>query len=325
MNGSVLVTSRSFSSGELDLVARIESAGLQVVRGAATHELELLRPVLSEAVAWIAGAAPVTAEHLTAAPSLRVLARYGVGVDGVDLGAAANAGVTVTNTPGANSEAVAEHAIALLFSALRGVPAGDRRVRQGDWRVLRGRQLAGSVAGVVGFGRIGRGAARRLAALGCEVLLHDPYVPPEEVRAAGATPVSLDEVCERAQVVSLHAPGGSCLIDSAWLGHCLPGQVIVNTARADLVDERAVAESLRAGRLAAYAADMLGDEGGDASLSPLLAGDLTDRVVITPHLGAQTSEAVDAMGGLAVDDVLAVLSGRTPTHPVTLPSSGVTS
>jgi D-3-phosphoglycerate dehydrogenase len=325
MNGSVLVTSRSFSSGTVDLVARIEAAGLKVVRGPATHDLEELRPVLSEAVAWIAGTAPVTAEHLTAAHSLRVLARYGVGVDAVDLGAAAAAGVTVTNTPGANSEAVAEHAIALLFAALRAVPAGDRRVRRGDWRVLRGRQLSDSVAGVVGFGRIGRGTARRLAALGCEVLLHDPYVPAEEVTAAGASPVTLDELCERAAVVSLHAPGGACIVDAAWLQACLPGQVIVNTARSDLVDEHAVADSLRTGALAAYAADMLDDEGGGHEASPLLAEDLTDRVVITPHLGAQTSEAVDAMGGLAVDDVLAVLSGRAPAHPVHPRAPGVVS
>ena len=130
MTGTVVVTSRSFSSGRVDLVASLRAAGLEVVRAPATHDLDELRPVLRDAVAWIAGTAPVTSAHLRAAPALRIVARYGTGVDAVDLAAAADAGVVVTNTPGANSEAVAEHAIALLFALLRGVAAGDRRVRR---------------------------------------------------------------------------------------------------------------------------------------------------------------------------------------------------
>jgi D-3-phosphoglycerate dehydrogenase len=317
VSGTVVVTSRSFSSGGVDLVARLADAGLTVVRGSTTHDLDALRPVLGDAVAWIAGTAPVTAAHLAAAPALRVVARYGTGVDAVDLAAAEAAGVVVTNTPGANSEAVAEHAVALLFAVLRGVPAGDRRVRRGDWSVSRGRQLAGSVAGVVGCGRIGRGVVRRLLALGCEVLVHDPYVAENDALALGAKPAALDELCREAQVVSLHAPGGATLVDAGWLARCPAEQVVVNTARADLVDEPALAAALREGRLAGYAADTLAAEAGAGAASPLLTDDLADRVVVTPHLGAQTREAVDTMGGLAVDDVLAVLAGRPPAHPVT--------
>jgi D-3-phosphoglycerate dehydrogenase len=320
VTGTVVVTSRSFSSGSVDLVQRLEQAGLAVVRGSVTHDLDALRPVLQDAVAWIAGTAPVTTQHLQAAPRLRVIARYGTGVDAVDLAAAAQAHVTVTNTPGANSEAVAEHAIALLFAVLRGVAAGDRRVRCSDWSVRRGRQLSGSVAGVVGFGRIGRAVTRRLVALGCEVLVHDPYAPDDDVLAAGAGPARPEQVCAEAQVVSLHAPGGARLVDATWLSRCSPGQVLVNTARADLVDEAAVAAALADGRLAGYAADTLAGEGDGADASPLLADDLADRVVITPHLGAQTGEAVDLMGTLAVADVLAVLGGRRPAHAVGTPS-----
>jgi D-3-phosphoglycerate dehydrogenase len=316
VSGTVVVTSRSFSTGGVDLVARLEDAGLRVVRAPATHDLEALAPVLGDAVAWIAGTGPVTAGHLAAAPALRVVARYGTGTDAVDLEAAADAGVVVTNTPGANSEAVAEHAVALLFSVLRGIPAGDRRVRRADWSVSRGRQLAGSVAGVVGFGRIGRGAARRLITLGCEVLAYDPYTPDEDVVAAGARPVALEDIRDAAQAVSLHAPGGRTVVDDAWLARCPADQVVVNTARADLVDEVAVTRALREGRLAGYAADTLAAEAGGDAASPLLADDLADRVVVTPHLGAQTREAVDAMGALAVDGVLAVLAGRPPLHPV---------
>lgn len=319
MSGTVVVTSRSFSSGALDLVARLEEAGLAVVRRPPDHDPEALRPHLAGAVAWIAGTGPVGAAHLDLAPRLRVLARYGVGVDAVDLGASAARGVTVTNTPGANSEAVAEHAVALLFSVLRSVPAGDRRVRLGDWGVTRGRQLAGSTVGVVGFGRIGRGVADRLAALGCTVLVQDPWAPDDAVRSAGHEPAATDRLVRDCGVVSLHAPGGATLLDRAWVAACAPGQVVVNTARADLVDEEAVAEGLRTGRLGGYAADTLAVE-SSAGTSPLLDPALADRVVVTPHLGAQTTEAVDLMGSMAVEGVLAVLAGREPAHPVPDPA-----
>lgn len=316
--GTVVVTARSFSSGDLDLVARLETAGLEVVRCSPSHERESLRPQLAGAVAWIAGTGPVGAPQLDLAPRLRVVARYGVGVDAVDLDAAAARDVTVTNTPGANSEAVAEHAMALLLSVLRGVPAGDRRVRGGDWGVTRGRQLAGSTVGVVGFGRIGRAVASRLVSLGAAVLVQDPGVPENAVRSAGHRTASLETVARECAAVTLHAPGGPTLVGPAWVERCRPGQIVINTARADLVDEAAVAAGLRNGRLSGYAADTLAtDAAGDAS--PLLDPELADGVVLTPHLGAQTTEAIDLMGSMAVAAVLDVLAGRAPEHTVAVP------
>ncbi|MCW2821876.1 MAG: 2-hydroxyacid dehydrogenase [Marmoricola sp.] len=311
----VVVTARSFGSGSSDVLGRLERAGLEVVRASADHDPLLLRDPLAKACAWIAGTGPVTVEHLALAPHLSVLARYGVGVDSVDLDAAACAGVLVANTPGANSDAVAEHAIALLLAALRSVPAGDRRVRSGTWTVSRGRQLAGTTAGVVGFGLIGRRVAARLAALGCSVVVHDPGVDDEAIAAMGHRPLPLQSLCSEADVVSLHAPGGTVIVDEDWLAHARAGQVVVNTARADLVDEQVVCAGLSSGTFFAYAADTLATEAGHAG-SPLLAEEFADRVVLTPHLGAQTIEAVDSMGTMAVDAVLAVLSGGTPQHVV---------
>ncbi|MGI5216074.1 phosphoglycerate dehydrogenase [Plantactinospora sp. CA-290183] len=316
-DGQVLVTSRSFSSGSRDPLGELRRAGLTVVRGPADHDLDALRPLLAGTVGWIAGTGPVTAAHLAAAPRLAVLARYGVGVDSVDLPAAAARGVVVTNTPGANSEAVADLTVGLLLAALRGIPAGDRRVRAGDWSVFRGRELGALTCGVVGFGRIGRAVARRLRGFGARVLAYDPMVDPAAIRAADAEPAGeLAELPARCGVVSLHAPGGRALVDEGWLAGCRAGLVLVNTARADLVDESALAAALRDGRVGGYAADTLGTESGRAAESPLLAADLADRVVLTPHLGAQTVEAVDRMGALAVADLLAVLRGETPAHPV---------
>ncbi len=313
--GVILATSRSFSDGDLDLVARARAAGHEIVRGPAHHGLTELAPLLAAAEGWVAGTGPVTDEHLAAAPNLRVVARYGVGVEAVDLDAAQRRGILVTNTPGANADAVADHAVGLMLAALRFIPDGDRRVRTGDWSVRRGRELGAATVGVVGFGRIGQGVARRLSGFGPRILASDPFLPAGVIAANGAEPVELDELFRTADLITLHAPGGQTLVDAVRLDGIRPGTVLVNTARPDLVDEQALAAALRDGRLGAYAADTL-DGDTAASASPLLSDDLADRVTVTPHLGAQTTQAVDNMGSLSLDDVLAVLAGREPAHPV---------
>ncbi len=312
--GTVLVTSRSFSSGERNLEGDLTDAGYRVVRASPRHELESLAPALSTAVAWIAGTGPVTAQHLAQAGRLKVVARYGVGVEAVDLAAARQRGVVVTNTPGANSDSVADHALGLLLASIRGVTAGDRAVRAGLWTATRGRELSGLTVGLAGNGRIGQAVLRRLLAFGATVLVHDPYVADEVVRAQHAAPVGLQELAQRCDAVSLHAPGGQQIVNAAWLARAAKPMTIVNTARADLVDEEAVAAGLRSGVVAGYAADTLQAESGNRS--PLLAGDLADRVVVTPHVAATTTEAIDRMGSMAVQDVLAVLGRQAPAHPV---------
>lgn len=315
MSGVVLVTSRSFSSGSADLVGRLREAGYTPVLGGSAHDLDELRSTLADAVGWIAGTGAVTAEHLEAAPRLRVIARYGVGYEAVDVNAAAARGISVTNTPGANSDAVADHAIGLMLAVLRGIPEGDRRVRAGDWTVLRGRELGRLTVGIVGFGRIGRGVAARLAGFGSRIAAHDPWLGEDAVRAAGAIPMDVGDMASSCDIVTLHSPGGGAIVDTDWLARADPRLVVINTARPDLVDEDAIADALRRGTLAGFAADTLqGDTRGEAS--PLLDPALADRVVVTPHFGAQTVEAVDGMGSMAVDNLLAVLGGEAPPNPV---------
>ncbi len=310
---TVLVTSRSFSTGALDLVGLLEGMGVEVVRGPADHDLAALAPLLTRSTAWIAGTSPVTAAHLDAAPHLRLIARYGVGVDAVDLSGAKQRGVLVTNTPGANSEAVAEHALALLFAALRHVVSGNRGVRRQDWSVQRARQIGSLRVGIAGFGRIGQALAARLQLLGAAVFAYDPVLPVEVLTATGASPIDLAALAG-CDVVSLHAPGENRLVDSGWLSEA-KGLILINTARSSLVDETAVAGALRDGRLKAYAADEVGSGHGESE-SPLFADDLIDQVILTPHSAAQTVEAVDNMGSGAVDAVLAVMAGRVPDHVV---------
>ncbi|MEV0374684.1 NAD(P)-dependent oxidoreductase [Streptomyces sp. NPDC050636] len=317
---TVLVTSRSFSSGDLDAHGQLEAAGARIVTAPPDHDLDALRPLLAHTAAWIAGTGPITTTHLDAAPHLRLIARYGVGVDAVDLAAAARRHVLVTNTPGANSGAVADHAVALMLAALRNVTTGDHRVRAGDWRVDRTRELGRLTVGIVGAGRIGRGVAARLSGFKSTVLGHDPWVPDADLLAAGIEPVPLDRIAARSDIVSLHAPGEQPLIDAAWLAHARPGLILVNTARAGLVDEQALANALTDGTVQVYASDTLSSESGDAN-SPLLAKGLADRTIFTPHSAAQTVEAVDSMSLGTVTAVLAVLRGDTPPNIVLPPST----
>ena len=312
----ILVTSRSFGDGDLDLHARAAAAGHTIVRGPAHHPLDDLADVLPTVDAWVAGTGPITTEHLDLAPRLAVIARYGVGVEAVDVAAATERGIVVSNTPGANAEAVADHTVGLALAALRSTVDGDRRVRSGDWTVRRGRELGASTVGIVGFGRIGRGVARRLQGFGSDVLATDPFVPAEDVRRAGAEPATLDEIFARADVITLHAPGGQVIVDEERIARLRRGAVIVNCARPDLVDEPALAAALADGRVGAYAADVLtGDTAGHDS--PLLDAALADRVVITPHLAAQTTQAVDNMGAMALESALAVLAGEPAPYAVT--------
>ncbi|WP_156761361.1 NAD(P)-dependent oxidoreductase [Microbacterium karelineae] len=315
MSGVILATSRSFSDGDIDLLGRLDSEGYEVVRGPSGHELDDLADVLPRVDAWIAGTGPVTAAHMELAPRLRVIARYGVGIEAVDLDAARARGIAVTNTPGANSDAVADHAVGLMLAALRSVAEGDRRVRQGDWRVVRGRQLASLTVGIVGFGRIGQGVAQRLGGFAPRILAADPFLDEDVAARLGAASATVEDVWGACDLITFHAPGGETLVTQAALAAARPGCVLINTARADLVDEAALAAALREGRIGAYAADSLaGDTRGGSS--PLLADDLAERVTITPHFGAQTVEAVDNMGAGAVENALAVLAGRTPPNPV---------
>lgn len=310
----MVVTSRSFARADPAPQERMEQAGLTIVRADPRHDLGALRAVLPDAVAWVAGTSPVTEEMLDLGARLKVVARYGVGYDAVDLEAARRRGVWVTNTPGANTDAVADLAIALLLDSIRHVSVAVSAVREGDWTTRSGREVGTMTVGVVGFGRIGQAVACRLLGFGATVLAVDPQLETSPIH--GVELVDLDTAATKCDAVTLHAPGGSVMMDERWLARLRPGATLVNTARGDLVDEQAVAEAIRVGTVASYACDTLSTEHNSSEPSPLQAPDLADHVLITPHIGAQTAEAVARMGDLAADNVLAVLGGETPPHPV---------
>ena len=310
--GTVLVTSRSFGSGRVDPVAFLEAHGLSVRRGDAGHGIEALAPLLGDAVAWIAGAAPVEEHHLDHATQLRLVVRYGTGVEAVDHEAMHRRGIILARTPGANAEAVADHTIGLLLAVLRGTVDADRRVREGHWSAAGpGREVSACTVGIVGYGQIGRAVHQRLRGFGCEVLVSDPRASDD----LDVTLVALDEMLPAADVLTLHLPGQpEPLLDAAALGRLKPGSVVINTARAGLIDEGALAEALRSGGVAGAGLDVLGAEGEAVSL-------LLDapNVVVTPHIAGQTIEAIDRMGKMAAEEVVrVVVDGAAPCHQVNL-------
>jgi D-3-phosphoglycerate dehydrogenase len=311
----ILITSRSFSSGSLDLLAQLRTAGYEPKFADSKHDLTELTKELPDAIAWIAGTSKITADVMDLAQNLKIIARYGVGFESVDLVAARERGIVVTNTPGANSLAVAELTIGLAINALRAISTSASQVRAANWSVIRGKQLAGSVVGIIGFGRIGRILAGKFKALGCEVWISDPFVDPSEIKEAGYVSKTITEISTGAEIVSLNAPGDGAIVDKTWVSNATTNQVIINSARAELVDESAIADGLRSGKLFSYAADTLQGE-KDSANSPLMAEDISSKVTITAHLGAQTVEAVDLMGSMATANVLAILAGKPAINVV---------
>ena len=306
----VIISSRSFSTGKLDLDKILKDSGCETRKISTTHEISEISSDLKDAVAWIAGVAPITTEMLDLAPNLRIISRYGVGVDSVDLGAAKKHGVLVANTPGANSNSVAELALSLMFSAIRNLSESNANVRSNNWKAIRGKEINGMVIGVVGYGKIGRLVANKLSLLGAKVLVNDPY-------ASDPAIVDLSVINKTAELVTLHSPGDEQIITNKWINDAPKGQIIINTARANLVDESALVDGLRSGKIGFFAADSISSE-VTGSASPLLDNDLIDKTLFTPHIGGQTNDAIDLMGSMAVENVLAVLAGKPLRNQILL-------
>lgn len=243
-------------------------------------------------------------------PRLEVVGRAGVGLDNIDVDAMSAAGVVVTYAPGENADSTAEHTLALALAAAHRVAELDRDVRAGGWNRRLGRQLTGSVWGVVGLGNIGRRVADLARGIGMSVVAHDPALD-----AAGDVElVPLGEVLERALVISLHVPltdESRNLIGAAELARMRPDAILVNAARGGIVDEDALADALREGRIAAAALDVRAEE---PPSQPDALADL-DGTVLTPHVAGLTHEAQDQVVGRVAADVRAVLEGGEAERP----------
>lgn len=312
---SVVIASRSFASTDSEPLALLRSAGISIVQPEKPPHGDALKSVLEDADGLIIGAIPVNEAHFAAATRLRVVAMHGVGVDHIDLDAAAARGIIVTNAPGSNDASVADLTIALMLACLRHIPAADRAARDGQWGGIMGEELSGKTIGILGWGRIGRGVARRLSGFDITILVHDPYVSPETIVDAGARPMALDTLLETVDIVTLHLPltaETSNLLDARRLGLLRPSSYLINTARGGIVDEDALARRLQGGLLRGAGIDCFAFEPPVGN--PLLG---LRSVVVSPHIGAQTREAISRMSTTAATNVIRVLQGQEPLFQVT--------
>lgn len=257
----------------------------------------------------------VDEELLDSAGNLRVIGRAGVGVDNIDVAAASSRGVAVFNAPGGNTIAAAELTMALMLSVVRRVTAADRSVRSGEWNRSRfqGVELRGRTLGLIGAGRIGKEVALRCQAFGMSVIAHDPYLTDDYAGSFGAKLVTLDEVIETADVISLHVPLNEetrHMIDGDTLGRMKKKAFLINASRGGVIVEEDLATALADGVIAGAALDVYEDEplpGG----SPLRG---SPNLVLTPHLGASTKEAqVSVARDVAISVKMALTDGDVST------------
>jgi D-3-phosphoglycerate dehydrogenase len=273
------------------------------------------RPKLLAAVAdadalLVRSATTVDAEVIAAAPKLKIVARAGVGLDNVDVDAATARGVLVVNAPTSNIHSAAEHALALMLSAARQIPAADATLRDHTWKrsSFSGTEIFGKTVGVVGLGRIGQLVAQRLAAFGAHITAYDPYVSQARAAQLGIELLALDDLLARADFISVHLPKTketAGLINKEALAKTKPGVIIVNAARGGLIDEQALADAVLSGHVRGAGLDVFSTE--PCTDSPLFE---LPQVVVTPHLGASTEEAQDRAGTDVAASVKLALAGE---------------
>lgn len=316
MKKKVLVGSRA-RSRSAEAMKILEAQGYELILNPYDRtltEAELI-DMIQGADGMIAGSDKVTAAVLAAgAPTLKIVAKQGVGYNTIDVDAAKEHGIDVTITPGANSKSVADLAVGMMLSIARNIPAMDRKIRDKGWYRHTGVELGGKVLGIVGMGNIGGEVAKRAYAFGMKILAYDVYPRQDFIEQYGVTYVSLDELFKEADFVSLHAPAIEetiGMVNKERLQGMKKTAFLINTARGELVVEADLYEALQSGVIAGAALDVhprepLGD-------SPLLA---LENVILTAHAGAYTREAIVGAGVMAAEEVARVLSGQKAKYSV---------
>ena len=261
--------------------------------------------------------AKITAEMIAKMPKCRVISRFGIGVDNVDIEAATGAGIVVTKVPDYCIDEVSDHAMALLLALVRKIPSSSARTHGGRWEmkaVVPIHRLRGSVLGLAGFGRIPQLVAPKAQAFGMKVVAYDPFVPDEAFSRAGVDRVDLAALLATSDYISVHTPltpETRHLFNRETFGQMKPGAYLVNTARGPIIDEAALAAALDSGRLAGAALDVMSQE--PPPPSPLFG---RDNVIITPHTSFYSEESLIELQVKAAQEVAAVLNGQSPRNPV---------
>lgn len=300
----ILVTPRSLKTPDHPALAPLREAGYEILIPCpgVTPDPETLKKALPECDGWLAGVEKITADIIAAGTRLKIISRNGVGVDNVDPEAARARNIKIANTPGTNARGVAELALGLILAAARFIPACDASIKKGGWDRTQGVELEGRTLGVVGFGMIGRLLAKMAAGLGMKTVGYDLY-PNPEFAFPDFSYVEPDELIRRADVISMHIPGGDKpFINADSLAMARNGLILVNTARATAVDNDAVLAALDSGKVFAYGVDAF-----DPEPPGVTALTSHPRVICTSHIGGFTKESVLRSATMASRNIVAEL------------------
>lgn len=306
----VIVTARSFGQADPAPLRFLEENGCDIEKLKIDNPLSAaeLAARVKDADGIIAGLDDYDASVIQAAEKLKVISRYGVGYDKVDLEAARRKGVAVTNTPGTNENSVADLAMTLLLCCSRNIVPNDRHTKSGAGPRLMGTEMWNKTLGIIGTGRIGKGLARRAKGFSMRMLAYDAYPDPAFASVIGLSYCGLDRLLRESDFISIHCPLNDAtrnLVDAKAISAMKDGAILVNTARGGIVDEDALYDALSSGKLAAAGLDVTLND--PPAGSPLLA---LDNCLMTPHIGGYTDDAVLAMGMVAAKNLVLILRGE---------------
>jgi phosphoglycerate dehydrogenase-like enzyme len=314
MSWKVLITATGMENTGGRAAARLEKAGCVVTRTPLAGSVggEELLQLLDGMDAALAGSDCYSANVLGSpeASRLKIISRWGVGYDAIDVAAATAQGIVIAYTPGLTDAAVADYTFALLLGLVRHVPEGHHSMREGLWLTPWGHDLAGKTLGIVGYGRIGRAVARRARGFDLEVIAHNPSPRPDAPND-GVRMVSLDELLAKSDYLTLHAaltPQNRGMIGEAQLRRMKPTACLVNTARGPLVDEAALLRALREGWIAGAALDVFAEE----PLPPRHPFRTSPNLLLSPHQGSASQETGERVSAAAAGAILDLLEGRRP-------------
>ena len=312
----LLVGSKSFGKAFPEHLRQLEEAGGEIVpnRVGRPYKATELKEALRGIDAIVTGTDELTGEVIASAASLKTIAKHGVGLDSIDLPAAWARGIVVSAAFGAVHDSVADLTLALLLALARGIVPAHLSTRAGQWKGFMGLELRGKTLGIVGLGRIGKEVALRALAFGMRIVATDPRPDPAFAAAHGIRYLGLADLLSASEAVTLHAgleQAGRPLLGPAELARMKPGAILINTGRGHLVDEAALAEALREGKLLGAGLDVFENEPPEGS--PLLA---LENVVLAPHMGGDTRDARRRMGEITVENVVRVMRGERPLFPV---------
>ena len=312
----IVITPRTFGKLDPAPIDMLTQAGYDLILNPFDRLLneEELMGLIPEAHGLIVGLDPVSVKVLEKARQLKVISKYGVGTDNIDLDTATSMGILVLNAPGTNSGAVAELALGLMLAVARHISESDRKTRLGVWQSYRGIELWGKTLGIIGTGRTGRELALRARGFNMVLICHDINQDEAWAHETGATYLPMKDILRKADILSLHIPLTDTthhIISAQELGLMKKSAILINTARGELVDESALHEALANQRLAGAGLDVWETEPPvDSRLREF------DNVVLTSHIGAHTLEATKSMGKLASMNLIQALSGAIPEFTI---------